>query len=256
MAALQGYAMSSIKIWSYFPRTLVVLCFVFLNITAISFLRSRWYNKSIAPLRPLPETPFSLIHTTGLRSRPSIPSSHSCIHIARLMAYTHNTILRGLNAIYHHAPNVTLGTSDASSFLLYCRTVCDFLQLHHETEEEFFFPAIEKASRRPGLMNGNIKQHEAFEEQVRKLSEYTAITTAEKFQPQTLRLLIEDTVKPLGQHLHEEIPTLLDLWDKVDSSSLSKAYKAMHDAAEKRSDPFRYLIVNFLFYLNSVILDH
>ncbi|KAL9114710.1 MAG: hypothetical protein Q9227_001388 [Pyrenula ochraceoflavens] len=155
------------------------------------------------------------------------------------MAYTHNTILRGLNAIYHAAPRVRPSTAEATSLLLYCQTVCDFLRLHHETEEEFFFPAIEKASGVRGLMDGNIKQHEAFERQVIRLADYAKNATCESFQPREIRGLIEEMVDPLEHHLHDEIPSLLDLWDKIDSKSLLKAYRMMHDAAEKRSDPFR-----------------
>src|SRR5213075_826645 len=91
--------------------------------------------KPPAMASPWPSTPFRLISSTGVNTRRDIPPENFCRRNAQLMALTHNTIFRGLNAIYHHAPLVQPSTQEASDLLFYCTVVHDFIHEHHTTEE-------------------------------------------------------------------------------------------------------------------------
>lgn len=185
--------------------------------------------------------PFKLIDSTGINSRGEIPRGHGCIRNAQLMALTHNTIFRGLNAVYHYAAQVERGSQEAADLLLHCYMVYDFIHVHHVSEEEVYFPRLEAAAGVPDLMKENIEQHKAFENTLEALKVYATQTSKEEYDAATLRGLIEAMVGPLGSHLHEEIPTILDLWDKIDSKTMNKIYGQMHDYATKSSDSFKYV---------------
>jgi hemerythrin-like domain-containing protein len=157
------------------------------------------------------------------------------------MALTHNTIFRGLNAIYHHAPLVQPSTREASDLLFYCTVVHDFIHEHHTTEETVYFPAIEAASGVVGLMNSNLEQHRQLEKGLDAFRKYADETTASAYSSDVLRQLIDDLAAPLETHLHEEIPTILDLHLKIDSKTMQKIYGKMHDEAERISDKFKYI---------------
>jgi hemerythrin-like domain-containing protein len=192
-----------------------------------------------APLQPWPETPFPLIHETGAKKRTDIPEGHYCVRNAQIMAQTHNTIFRGLNAIYHQAKQVVPGTKDAVDLLLFCAIACDFIECHHHAEETAYFPAIEEAADMPGLMDGNIEQHHALEEGLERLRRYANETNKWEYDAEQLRRVIEGLAGPLGTHLHEEIPTILDLHEKVPSSVLEKAYGKMHHVAADTMDKWK-----------------
>jgi hemerythrin-like domain-containing protein len=192
-----------------------------------------------APLQLWPETPFPLIHETGAKKRTDIPEGHYCVRNAQIMAQTHNTIFRGLNAIYHQAKQVVPGTKDAVDLLLFCAITCDFIECHHHAEETAYFPAIEEAADMPGLMDGNIEQHHALEEGLERLRRYANETNKWEYDAEQLRRVIEELAGPLRTHLHEEIPTILDLHEKVPSSVLEKAYVKMHHVATDTMDKWK-----------------
>lgn len=228
---------------SLFPPANVSTPFYFvacLTLSGLSYLVARHYFKSPRRVQPntWPEQPFKLIHSTGIDERPEIPRDHYAIRNVQLMALTHNTIFRGLNALYHQALQVRPGTAEAIDFLFYCKVLHDFLHIHHETEEAHYFPQIEKAAGIQGLMQANVQQHEAFHEEVERFHNYATKTPAIKFDGEKVRRIIDAMVEPLGRHLHEEIHSLLELWDKVESKALKEAYRVMHDAAERMSPPF------------------
>jgi hemerythrin-like domain-containing protein len=226
--------------WSYIYAAISFLLISIFLLILSKFLHQSPTKSMISTIpSPWPETPFKLIAETGARSRPDIPKDHYCIRTAHLMALTHNTISRGFNAIYAQAVQVLPGTQDAADLLAYCTVVHGFLQNHHETEESTYFPQIEKAAGIPGLMQGNVEQHHAFEEQLERFRKYAAETSKEKYSGEALRGIIDAMAGPLGQHLHEEIPTILDLWDKIDSKTTKKIYREMHDLAERTSDGFK-----------------
>ena len=119
-----------------------------------------------------PEYPFKLIHHTGANERPDVPTHHYCRRNAQLMALTHNTIFRGLNAVYHQASSVLPDSQAASDLLFYVSVVWEFIHNHHVIEETIFFPEIEWATGIPGLMNDNIEQHRQLETGLDKLQKY------------------------------------------------------------------------------------
>ncbi len=155
------------------------------------------------------------------------------------MALTHNTIFRALNAIYHQAPLIQPSTKDASDLFFYCTVVYDFIHAHHTTEEDVYFPAIEAACAVPGLMATNVKQHQQLETGLKTFQHYVLETPVAAYTPEKLRSLIDDMVCPLETHLHEEIPSILDLHDKIDSDTLRSIYARMHGTAERSSDKFK-----------------
>jgi sterol-4alpha-carboxylate 3-dehydrogenase (decarboxylating) len=201
----------------------------------------RAYLQSPTPAKalPWPETPFPLIYETGARKRRDIPEGHYCIRNAQIMAQTHNTIFRGLNAIYHQAKQIAPGTKDAEDLLLFCSITCDFIHCHHHAEEEAFFPGIEEAADTPGLMDGNIEQHRCLEEALERLRKYTTNTNKHDYNAEELRYLIDRLAGPLGSHMHEEIPSILDLHKKVPSSLLEKIYGQMHHIAATSMDSWK-----------------
>jgi hemerythrin-like domain-containing protein len=202
---------------------------------------SRQYRGPRKQLGPTswPETPFKLISSTGALSSPHISPDHYCRKNAVIMAQTHNTIFRGFNAIYHQAPLVSPGTQDAEDLLFYCMVVHDFLEAHHTAEETTYFPAIEKTAGIKGLMENNVEQHKAFEEAVWRFRVYALTTTRWTYRADELRHLIDQLAEPLERHLHDEIPSILDLHSKVDSTALERIYSDMHHTAEKHSDKWR-----------------
>jgi hypothetical protein len=71
---------------------------------------------------------------------------------------------------------------------------------------------------------------------------YADETSASAYSSDMLRQLIDELVFPLETHLHEEIPTILDLHQKIDSKTMQKIYGQMHDEAERISDKFKYFL--------------
>jgi sterol-4alpha-carboxylate 3-dehydrogenase (decarboxylating) len=187
-----------------------------------------------------PSNPFRLISSTGVNTRHDIPPEHYCRRNAQIMALTHNTIFRGLNAIYYQAPFIQPSTQEASDLLFYCTVVHDFIHEHHVTEETVYFPAIETASGIVGLMSKNLEQHRQLEKGLDAFRKYADETSASAYSSDMLRHLIDELVVPLETHLHEEIPTILDLHQKIDSKTMQKIYGQMHDEAERISDKFKY----------------
>jgi hypothetical protein len=74
------------------------------------------------------------------------------------MALSHNSFIRGFNSIYQQAPRIQLAT-DRSDFVGYCLAWVDCIDQHHHYEETEFFPALEKAAGKTGLMAGAVDQH-------------------------------------------------------------------------------------------------
>ena len=156
------------------------------------------------------------------------------------MPATHNTIFRGFNAVYHHAPNIHPGTQDVVEFLLYCTIVYDFVHHHHTIEETTYFPLLAKATGLPHLMDGNIEQHRHLDNALAAFRDYAERTTPETYDAAKLLRMIDELAGPLEAHLHEEIPTILDLHRVIDSDALKKIYWVMHDEAAAVSNKLKY----------------
>lgn len=107
--------------------------------------------------------------------------------------------------------------------MFFAQVCCEVLDIHHDWEENSYFPALEKAAGKPGLFQGDVQQHHAFEAGFKRFQTYCQETTKEEFSAQKFRALIEDFAPSLNKHLHAEPPTFLKLKD-VDSEELSRVY--------------------------------
>lgn len=127
------------------------------------------------------------------------------------MALAHNILLRNLNAIYLQAPYVK--PEDVADFLGYAKTFVNVLAVHHDGEEESFFPACERMSGEPGVMDTNVQQHKEFHDGLHKLQEYimAVLECKETYDGKRVVGLIDVFGTGLAQHLAEEIPSILKL---------------------------------------------
>jgi hypothetical protein len=130
------------------------------------------------------------------------------------MAISHNIYIRGLNAIYLQAEGVTTPL-EIKDFLTFCQIWIEVVHHHHHVEEEVFFPGVEKALGQKGIMSKNLEQHKAFESGIEDFRKY-ATTTLDGYSGKELKHLINRFGKPLVDHLHEEITSLLDVQSQFD----------------------------------------
>jgi hemerythrin-like domain-containing protein len=196
-----------------------------------------------------PEQPFALITTTSHGNiAPSLPDAHHAVRVARLMALTHNTIFRAFNAVHTQVaavdPSNATDTADLLAFLTF--TIA-FLDNHHQCEELVFFPMVEAQAGIPGLMSQNVEQHRAFDATLDSLRDYiTQVQSGEALlDAGVLRSRIEALAVPLGQHLRDEIPSLLALGADgcLSEEAIRLCYKALHDEAEGTTDGFQYVFL-------------
>jgi len=142
------------------------------------------------------------------------------------MALVHNCIIRAFNGIYNQAPYVQ--PSDYKSFVAYCYSAYTGLEAHHTGEETHFFPDIEKATGKKGIMAANVQQHEAFHDGLEAWGAYMKDlheNDPSKFSGTKCVALMDEFTVPLAQHLADEIPTLLSLsayGDKLDLVAMMK----------------------------------
>jgi hemerythrin-like domain-containing protein len=209
--------------------------------------KAQWSSKPLTPSYRWTDHPFPLIHTTTTTTKPHHQCSHYSHHAAKLMVSTHNTILRGLNAIYAQSFYIRPNTNSATDFLAYSSTVISFLHHHHSIEERIFFPAISAATKSPNFTDENTAQHRAFESALEDLHLYVTTTPAACFSAHTLRGMLDSLAPILTQHLHDEIPSILSLHDKLPSDTLKAIYDEMVTAAEQESDPFMWVLPITLF---------
>jgi hemerythrin-like domain-containing protein len=188
-----------------------------------------------------PQQPFRLIAETRHASLvPQLPGTHAAVRTARLMALTHNTVFRALNAIHLQSPAVSPdNVKDVADLGTFAGFALDFLDNHHTVEEIVFFPMLEAQTGIPGLMAGNVQQHREFDASVRSLRQYVEHMKAGsiRLDPSELRRRIEILAGPLQIHLDEEIPSLLALGDTLEEDMINTCYKAMHDEAEGTTSP-------------------
>lgn len=200
---------------------------------------------SKSPPRTWPEQPFTLITTTSHDTlAPSLPGSHHAVRVAQLMALTHNTIFRAFNAVHTQVTSIDpTNAKDVTDLLTFLSFAIAFLDNHHTCEELVFFPMVEAQAGMPGLMAKNVEQHRAFDDTLHALRDYVEQVQVGgvRLDAGALRAKIEDLAVPLGQHLRDEIPSLLALGadEKVSEEVLKTCYKALHDEAEGTTDPFQ-----------------
>ncbi|KAJ3543420.1 hypothetical protein NM208_g3588 [Fusarium decemcellulare] len=185
------------------------------------------------------ETPFSLIRETGLNSRPDIPHQHPAVRLAKNQALTHNVILRSLNASYRQCLAIKPGTTETQDFLFFNQNLCQVLAIHHDVEEEYLFPEIQRLSGNETIMDVNIQEHKAFHDGLDRFEEYITNISPADFRGEELQQLLMGFGKAVETHLHHEIATLLDL-HVYDAGEVTKMAKGMHDRTMERSDKFRH----------------
>jgi hemerythrin-like domain-containing protein len=180
--------------------------------------------------QPWADTPFKLIPTPFGSKDLTAGKAHGSQYIAQQMTHLHNCIIRLLNSIYNQALHVQ-SPEDIRDFLAYVKHWHDELDHHHLVEEEFMFPKLDALTGDTIAMETNIEQHHAFEPGLKALGEYATSTTAEEYDGEKLRAIIDDFGEILTTHLADEIPTLLAL-GKCDDKALRKMW----------ADTFYYVI--------------
>jgi len=110
---------------------------------------------------------------------------------------------------------------------------------HHISEELHYFPALQKHTGNNNLMKENIEQHRKIDGAFEKLRKYAETVPRDQYDGILLRDLIDEFAPEYQLHMQEEIGTILDLHDKIDSISLKKIDKKMRNEAETYSDIFK-----------------
>jgi hypothetical protein len=131
------------------------------------------------------------------------------------MAAVHMALTRHLNCIYLQAPHIP--ANEQANFIQYMKLWCKILQNHHGLEERDVFPAIEAATKIPGLMSHNVDQHHVFEGPVKAFGEHVEqLEQKPKDYDATRVLQMIDAFAPaLIQHLEDEISTLANIPDHL-----------------------------------------
>ncbi|KAK0119292.1 hypothetical protein ONS95_008139 [Cadophora gregata] len=176
-----------------------------------------------APDAPWVDSPFHLIPTPGRGEEVSKLPVH--IWIAREMACAHNGMLRGLNSIYQQSIHVA-NPEDIKDLLKYTEFWCGWIHEHHDAEEDFYFPEVERLTGVKGLMAANVAQHHAFMPGLEALGKFAKETTVEEYDGTRLRAVIDSFGKVLTEHLIDEIETLLEL-EKYDGVVMKKLYQEL-----------------------------
>ena len=147
------------------------------------------------------------------------------------MALAHNIIIRGLNSVYVQAPYVQ--PADQHAFLLYARNLFGMLAIHHDSEEETIFPAVERMAGEPGVMAANVAQHQAFHGGIDALLAYigAVLGGGQPYDGRRLVRLIDAFGGALLEHLADEIQTLLDL-RRFGAEKMQGLHKALADEGQ------------------------
>jgi hemerythrin-like domain-containing protein len=172
------------------------------------------------------DKPFSLITETGALNRDKSLLNHPAVAMARQMALSHNVILRSMNAAVNQCLSVQPGTTDAEDFLQFNQSMYEILKQHHTVEEEYLFQAIEELSGIPGIMDQNLQEHKDFHDGLDKFRDYVFSTSAANYDGPALKALLEGFGGAVEKHLHNEIPSLLDL-QRYDASKLQAIAKEL-----------------------------
>ncbi|KAL2108822.1 hypothetical protein VUR80DRAFT_3327 [Thermomyces stellatus] len=186
---------------------------------------------------PWADEPFALIATPSKR----LDNSLGHVYCASEMAHSHNTIIRGLNAILQQAPNVPAAKNDdfvaqdVTDLLFYVKSWAKMVHHHHWVEESYIFPEIERVSNRPGLMDDPKHQHELFHDGLEALLKYASDTPPGDYRwehPGGMKAIIDSFSKHLTDHLYDEIDVLLGMSD-VDSVELRDTWAKAEKIAKQ-----------------------
>ncbi|KAJ7644766.1 hypothetical protein FB45DRAFT_299503 [Roridomyces roridus] len=123
------------------------------------------------------------------------------------MAAAHNAFIQGINAMVAHAPNIT--SDKVEPFMVFSLAVVDSIHHHHDMEETFYFPEIEKKLG-AGSMSASVDQHHTFVPQLVQLKEWIESVRAgtEMYDGKLLVEKVHSFSDIMINHLNEEIPSL------------------------------------------------
>lgn len=138
---------------------------------------------------------------------------------------------------------------DIKAFLQLVKLWHDELEQHHEIEEQFFFPRIEKITGATNFMAESIEQHQSFATGVTALLNYSIMTSVPDYRATDLQKIINSFGETLQRHLHDEIDALLSL-SNYNSTALRKAWEETHQHVLKTCDNVTaYPLAYYLFDL-------
>jgi hemerythrin-like domain-containing protein len=170
--------------------------------------------------------------------------------MAAEMTIVHNGVIRGANAIYNQALGVAeRGTDqDKIDFANFAFQWTTWVDEHHDFEETTLFPLMNEAAGVEGLMDGNVREHEAFHGGLMALEEYlTQVKEGNKvLDGQELKNILDGFFPTLHKHLEAEIDTLLALekydtkvdWMKLWDREVDKMIKGFMAKQEYRVSYF------------------
>ncbi|KAK3181491.1 hypothetical protein K4F52_007201 [Lecanicillium sp. MT-2017a] len=187
------------------------------------------------------DAPLALISETGINSRKDIPAKHPAVMMAQQMALAHNSILRSLNASMNQCQAIKAGSTAAADFLVYNQFIYEVLKQHHDIEEEYLFGALETLMGVPGGMDQNLQEHKDFEAGLENFRKYVFNTSAQQYDGNKLRSLLDSFGKIVEKHLHNEIPTLLDL-HRYDAKKLGAIGQELGRRFSQGSDKYNAFI--------------
>ncbi|KAJ7772860.1 hypothetical protein DFH07DRAFT_801744 [Mycena maculata] len=123
------------------------------------------------------------------------------------MAAAHNAFIQGINSMVSHAPAVA--GDKVEPFIVFSLAVVDSIHHHHDLEEAFYFPELEKKLGK-GALAPSVEQHHTFVPQLVQLKEYLEDVKAgkETYDGPLLVEKIHSFSDLMIEHLNEEIPAL------------------------------------------------
>lgn len=143
--------------------------------------------------------------------RLTFQSAHGAYFAANQMAFAHNCMIRGLNALWLQSPHVLPG-KDATDLLFFAHSWATWVANHLKIEEEHMFPGFKVVEGVPDdALPDEAEQHHSFVSGLEAFSNYCGSTEGKDYNPKTFRDLINGFAKPFVAHLHEEIPALVEL---------------------------------------------
>jgi len=147
------------------------------------------------------------------------------------MAIAHNMFIRGLNAVYFHAPNIKEG--QVQSFAFFCNSLFGMIHHHHTMEEELGFPFYE-SKLGAGTMQHNVEEHHAFSAGFEDLETYIKEIRAgtAKYDGKLVIEKLESFADELVQHLHDELPSIES--SKMRAAFTKKDLQDLESALTKR----------------------
>lgn len=133
--------------------------------------------------------------------------------LATEMCCVHNSLIRGLNSIYHHAPLVqSAGWTSVRNLIGFSKSWYSFVKQHHDSEENFFFEKLDDELG-AGSTKEQRQEHEAFHKGLERYYAYLCSLDGKEdsFSGSTLIQLIDDFSDPLMKHLSHELTSIMEL---------------------------------------------